>query len=160
LNDSDFITTNGYQRSNLGRRSRHGRLRQGRRGGGSSPELGVARATGHHFQRGVTLRTWRIQGKSPRGSSNGEGDRSRARDAGLLAPTFDDVEDELQWSTDVEIRLRGGGTTHRRAMWCWLGTAGLQQSDGELGWWLGFQYLWIKIHRRTGTIYKAFYTKS
>jgi hypothetical protein len=26
-------------------------------------------------------------------------------------------------------------------------------SNDELGWWLGFHYLWIKIRRRTGTIY-------
>jgi hypothetical protein len=32
--------------------------------------------------------------------------------------------------------------------------------DGELTWRLGFQYLRIKIHRRTGTIYMAFSTES
>jgi hypothetical protein len=37
---------------------------------------------------------------------------------------------------------------------------GLQWSDGELLWWLGFQYLRIKIHHRTGTIYRAFCTES
>jgi hypothetical protein len=41
-----------------------------------------------------------------------------------LTPTFGDVEDELQWSDDDEIRLRGGGATHRRVMWCWLRAAG------------------------------------
>jgi hypothetical protein len=43
-----------------------------------------------------------------------------------------------------------------------LGSAwwGLQQSNGELGRRLGFQYLWIKIRHRTSTIYRAFYTKS
>jgi hypothetical protein len=76
-------------------------------------------------------------------------------DSGRLAPTFGNVEDELQRSADIEIRLRGGSTAHRKG--CGVGSArrGLQQSDGELGWRLGFQYLWIKIHRRTGTIYGA-----
>jgi hypothetical protein len=37
---------------------------------------------------------------------------------------------------------------------------GLQWSNGELGRWLGFQYSWIKIHCRTGTIYSDFCTKS
>jgi hypothetical protein len=36
---------------------------------------------------------------------------------------------------------------------------GLQWSDGELGWWLGFQYLQIEIRCRTGTIYTAFCTE-
>jgi hypothetical protein len=64
----------------------------------------------------------RIKGNSPRGSSNGGGDRSRARDDGQLAPTFDDVDDELQRSFGDEIRLCGGSVTRRRATWCWLGT--------------------------------------
>jgi hypothetical protein len=66
---------------------------------------------------------WRIKGNSPRGSLKGWGDRSRARDGGQLAPTFGDVDDELQRSIGDEIRLRGGGATHRRATKCWLGTA-------------------------------------
>jgi hypothetical protein len=37
---------------------------------------------------------------------------------------------------------------------------GLQWSDGELGRWLGFRYLQIKIHRRMGIIYRAFDTYS
>jgi hypothetical protein len=37
---------------------------------------------------------------------------------------------------------------------------GLQWSYGELGRWLGFQCLRIKIHHRTGIIYRAFSTKS
>jgi hypothetical protein len=45
------------------------------------------------------------------------------RDDGRLAPTFGDVDDELQWLADDEIRLRGGGATRRRATWCWLGMA-------------------------------------
>jgi hypothetical protein len=67
---------------------------------------------------------WCIQGNSPRRSSNGGGDRSRAHDAGRLAPTFGDVEDELERSSDDEIRLRGGGAICRRVMWCWLCAAG------------------------------------
>jgi hypothetical protein len=35
------------------------------------------------------------------------------RDGGRLAPTFSDVEDELQRSADDEIRLRGGGATQK-----------------------------------------------
>jgi hypothetical protein len=65
-----------------------------------------------------------IQGNSPRGSSNGGGGRSRACDGGRLAPTFGDIEDELQWSASDEIRLRKGGVTRRRAMWCWFAVAG------------------------------------
>jgi hypothetical protein len=38
-------------------------------------------------------------------SLNGGGDRSRVRDAGQLAPTFGDVEDELQRSASDEIRV-------------------------------------------------------
>jgi hypothetical protein len=94
--------------------------RLGRSGG--SPEPGVANTTGHHFRIGLTLWTRRIQGNSPRGSSNGGGNQSRARDAGRIAPTFGDVEDELQWPAGDEIRLRGGGVTRRRATWCWLCT--------------------------------------
>jgi hypothetical protein len=55
---------------------------------------------------------------------NDRGDWSRARDVGWLAPTFDDVEDELQRSVGDEIRLRGGGATRRRVMWCWLRVVG------------------------------------
>jgi hypothetical protein len=65
-----------------------------------------------------------IQRNSPRGSSNGEGDQSWARDGGQLAPTFGDVKDELQQSAGDEIRLREGGATRRRVMWCWLGVTG------------------------------------
>jgi hypothetical protein len=69
---------------------------------------------------------------------NGRGDRSRACAAGWLAPTFGDVEDELQWSADNEIRLRGAaryveGQHGVGSVW-----RALQQSDGELGRWLGF----------------------
>jgi hypothetical protein len=32
---------------------------------------------------------------------------------------------------------------------------GFQRGDSKLGWQLGFHYLRIKIHRRTGTIYRA-----
>jgi hypothetical protein len=66
--------------------------------------------------------TQHIKGNSPSGSLNGGGDWSRTRDDGQLAPTFDDVDDELQQSVDDEIRLRGGSATRRRAMWCCLGT--------------------------------------
>jgi hypothetical protein len=66
----------------------------------------------------------RIKGNSLRGSSNGRGDRSRAHDAGRLAPIFGDVEDELQRSAGDEIRLCGGGATRRRATWCWFHAAG------------------------------------
>jgi hypothetical protein len=48
---------------------------------------------------------------------------SRAHDGGRLAPTFDDVEDELQRSVDDEIRVHEGGAMCRRVTWCWLGTA-------------------------------------
>jgi hypothetical protein len=34
------------------------------------------------------------------------------------------------------------------------------QHGSELTKRLGFQYLWIKIHHRTGTIYRAFCTES
>jgi hypothetical protein len=91
--------------------------------GGGSQEPGVARATRHHFRRGLTLQTRHIKGNSPRGSSNCGGDRSRACNGGRLAPTFRDVDDELQRSADNEIRLRGGGATRRRVMWCLLGAA-------------------------------------
>jgi hypothetical protein len=64
------------------------------------------------------------QGELTWGSSNGGGDRSGARDGGQLAPTFGDVDDELQRLAGNEIRLRGGGATHRRVKWCWLCAAG------------------------------------
>jgi hypothetical protein len=38
--------------------------------------------------------------------------------------------------------------------------AAAYRCGGELTWWLGFQYLWIRIHHRTGTIYRAFCTES
>jgi hypothetical protein len=47
-----------------------------------------------------------------------------ARDSGRLAPTFNNVEDELQRSADDEIRLHGGSATRRRVMRCWLGAVG------------------------------------
>jgi hypothetical protein len=92
--------------------------------GGCLPELGVAHATGYRFRQGLTLWTRRIKGNSPRGSSSGGGDRSRVRNNGRLAPTFGDIDNKLERSASDDIRLRGGGTTHRRATWCWLGTAG------------------------------------
>jgi hypothetical protein len=162
---SNFIEMKGYQRSNLGHWSRCGRLRQGRRGGGAesgsgSPEPGVAHATGHRFWWGLTLRTQRSEGNSPRGSSKGGGDRSRAHDGGRLAPTFGVVDDELQRSANDEIRLRGAAWHVEGRRGAGSTRRGLQRSDSELGQWLGFQYLWIKIHRRTGTIYRAFCTES
>jgi hypothetical protein len=75
--------------------------------GSGSPEPGVAHATRHHFRRGLTLRAQCIKGNIPRGSSNGGGDRSRVRDSGRHAPTFSDVDNELQRSAGDEIRLRG-----------------------------------------------------
>jgi hypothetical protein len=81
---------------------------------------GVARATGHHFRRGLTLRTRCIKGNSHRGSSNGGGDWSRARDGGRLSPTFGNVDNELQQSADDENRLCRGGVTCIRVTWCWL----------------------------------------
>jgi hypothetical protein len=51
-------------------------------------------------------------------------DQSRACDGSRLAPTFGDVDDELQQSAGDGIRLRGGGATCRRATWCWLGAVG------------------------------------
>jgi hypothetical protein len=48
-----------------------------------------------------------------------EGNRSGACDDSQLAPSFGDIDDELQRSIGDEIRLRGGGTT-----WCLLGAAG------------------------------------
>jgi hypothetical protein len=71
--------------------------------GGGSRESGVAHAMGHCFRWGLTLRMQRIQGNSPRGSSNGGGDQSRARDGGQLAATFDEVDDEFQRSVGDEI---------------------------------------------------------
>jgi hypothetical protein len=67
---------------------------------------------------------------APRGSLNGGGDQSRACDAGRLAPTFSDVEDELQRSATNEIRLRRGGVTRRRVTWCWLSMAGSPTERG------------------------------
>jgi hypothetical protein len=64
-----------------------------------------------------------MEGNSPRGSSSGGGDRSRAHDGGRLAPTFGDVKNELQWSAGDEIRLWWGDVTRRRAMCRWLGAA-------------------------------------
>jgi hypothetical protein len=130
-----FIKTKGYWWSNLGHWSRHGRLRWGWQGGGAAnggtprPRRWLAGAGrsvryGAPLWRGLTLRTWRIKRNSPRGSSNGGVDQSTARDGGQLAPIFGDVDDELQRSVGDEIRLRGGGVTHRRATWCWLNAAG------------------------------------
>jgi hypothetical protein len=117
---------------------------------------GRSSLTGHHFRCGLTLRTRHIEGNSPRRSSSDWGDRSRVRDDGRLARTFGDVDDELQWLANDEIRLRGGGTTRRRAAWCWLGLARSPTEQWRAGQWLGFQYLRIKIHHRTTTIYRAF----
>jgi hypothetical protein len=66
----------------------------------------------------LTLRTRCLQGNSPTGSSNGRGDQSRARDDGRLAPSFGDVEDDLQRSADDEIRLREAGVICRWVTWC------------------------------------------
>jgi hypothetical protein len=41
-----------------------------------------------------------------------------------------------------------------------LARAVAHQRSGELTWWLGFQSLWVKIHHRTGSIYRAFCTES
>jgi hypothetical protein len=90
--------------------------------GGGSPDPGVAHATGYHFWWDLTLWTRRIEGNSPRWSSNrGGGNRSRSRDGSQFAPTFGDFDNELQQSASDEIRLHGGGATRRRATWCWLG---------------------------------------
>jgi hypothetical protein len=48
---------------------------------------------------------WHIKGNSPIGFSNDGGDQSPARDGDRLAPTFGDIDDELQRSADDEIRL-------------------------------------------------------
>jgi hypothetical protein len=87
-------------------------------------------------------------------------DRSRVRDDGRLAPNFSVIDDELQRSVDNEIRLRGGDVMRRRATGVGSTRQCLQWSDNELGWRLGFPYLWMKICRRTGTIYRAFGTYS
>jgi hypothetical protein len=84
---------------------------------GGSPETGVAHATGHGFQRNLSLRTRCSKGNSPKGPSSGGGGRSRARDGGHLATTFGVIDDELQRAADNEIRESGGGATRRRTMW-------------------------------------------
>jgi hypothetical protein len=68
-----------------------------------------------------------------------------ARDAGRLAPTFGDIEDELQRSAGDLIRLRGGGATRRRVTWCWLRVMGSPME---------------RQRARTGTIYMYFCTES
>jgi hypothetical protein len=89
--------------------------------GGGSKEPSIARAMGHYFWWGLTLRTQRSEGYSPRGPSSGRGDQSTVRDGSWLAPTFGVIDNELQWSADNEIRLRGGSVMCRRAMWHWFG---------------------------------------
>jgi hypothetical protein len=63
------------------------------------------------------------QGELTEGFLEWQGHRSRARDGSQLSPTFGDVNDELQQSASDKIRLLGGGATHRRVTWCWLGAA-------------------------------------
>jgi hypothetical protein len=41
-----------------------------------------------------------------------------------------------------------------------LARAAAHWRGGELTRWLGFQSLWVKIHRRIGTIYRAFCTET
>jgi hypothetical protein len=91
--------------------------------GGGSLEPGVAHDMGHRFQQDLTLWTRHMEGNSPRGSSSSGGDLSRAHDGDRLAPSFRDVDDEVQRSAGNEIRLCGGDATHRRVMGHWLGTA-------------------------------------
>jgi hypothetical protein len=83
----------------------------------------------------------------------------RATPVGLLQPSA-----TLRMSSNGRPTMRlgyAGAVRHvegRRG----VGSArrGLQLSDSELGRQLGFQNLWIKICRRTGTIYRAFYAES
>jgi hypothetical protein len=82
---------------------------------------GVPQLRWHHFRQGLTLQMKRSDGNSPRGSSSGGGDRSRAPDDTRLAPTFGVIDDKLQRSAGNKIRLHGGGVTRRRATWHWFG---------------------------------------
>jgi hypothetical protein len=61
------------------------------------------------------------KGNSPSRYSSGGGNRSRARNGGRLAPTCGIIDDVLQRSADNEISQSGGGATHRRMTWRWIG---------------------------------------
>jgi hypothetical protein len=65
------------------------------RSGGSS-EPGIARAMGHYFRRGLTVRMRRSKGNSPRGSLSGGGwGRSRVCDGRFFIATLADDEELL-----------------------------------------------------------------
>jgi hypothetical protein len=78
---------------------------------------------------------------------------------GMLQPS---VTSRMSSNGRPPMRLGYAGVARHVEVRCGVGSAwrGLQRSDGELGRWLGFQYLNIKIHRRMGTIYRAFCTES
>jgi hypothetical protein len=63
---------------------------------GGSPELGVARATRHHFRRGLALRVWRDTTNSPRVVLNDGGDRKRVRADGRDGSNLGAGRRELQ----------------------------------------------------------------
>jgi hypothetical protein len=145
--DSDFIKMKGYWQSNLGR-------------GGGSPEPGVDRVTGHHFRWGLTLWTRHIQRNSPRGSSNGGATGvGRVTTIGLLQPSATSRTSSNSWPT-TRLGYTGAARHIEGRHGVGLTRWGLQRSDGELGRRLGFQYLWIKIHHRTVTLYRSFCTES
>jgi hypothetical protein len=142
-----------YQRSNLGHRSRCGRLRQGRRGGGAASGSAPGpqrRFTGAGASRGTHLGGPRTAGATEVGC---------VTVVGLIQPS---AMSTTSSNGRPVMRLGYSGAARHVERRCGVGfmLRGLQQSGGELGRWLGFQYLRIKIHHRTGTTYRAFCTKS
>jgi hypothetical protein len=79
----------------------------------------------------------------------------RATVVGLLQPS---VMSTTSSNGRPTMRLGYAGAARHVEGRCGVCSArrGLQRSDGELGRRLGFQYLRIKICRRTGTIYRVF----
>jgi hypothetical protein len=102
----------------------------------------------------------RIHGNSPRGSSNGKVTGvGHETPVSLLQPsatsrTSSNGRPAMRLGYERATRhveeRRGVGSVRQDLQW----------SDDELGRRLGFQYLRIKIHRRMGTIYRAFCTES
>jgi hypothetical protein len=83
----------------------------------------------------------------------------RATPAGLLQPS---VTSRASSNGRPTMRLGYVGAARHVEEWRGVGSVqrGLQQSDDELERRLEFQYLRLKIHRRTSTIYRAFCTES
>jgi hypothetical protein len=117
--------------------ARHGR-------GGGSSELGVARATRHHFRRGLALRVWRDTTNSHRVVLDDGGDQKRVRADGRDGSNLGAGKRELQGMKPVGKRPNDCDTMSRN-MKCGrfgegranavLGFGSLGEQNSSL-WWL------------------------